>query len=228
MATTTADPTAAPLADQARLIRVGEAVRTRLAADPAAYKFPTDRAEIYAFADFLSAAECDRFVALVDDVAAPSTVYGDKGEAGYRTSFSGDVDRTDPFVKMIERRIDDLLGIDPAFGESVQGQRYTPGQEFRAHYDWFWTLGDYWPDVKAAGGQRSWTAMAYLNDVEEGGMTEFVPLGISLPPQRGLLLVWNNVTPDGRPNSDTLHAAQPVVRGTKYVITKWYRTRPWG
>ena len=33
--------------------------------------------------------------------------------------------------------------------------------------------------------------------------------------------------PDGQPNNYTQHAALPVVRGVKYVITKWFRTRPW-
>jgi prolyl 4-hydroxylase len=38
---------------------------------------------------------------------------------------------------MIERRIDDLMGIDPHFGEAIQGQRYAVGQEYRGHCDWF-------------------------------------------------------------------------------------------
>jgi len=218
----------APLADQAALARLGEEVRARLAADPGAWRMPTDKAEIYAVADFLSPAECDRFIALVDKVAKPSAVFDLKYEAGFRTSYSGDVDRDDPFVRMIERRIDDLLGMEPDHGESVQGQRYLPGQEFRAHCDWFWTLAKYWQAERKRGGQRSWTAMAYLNDVEEGGVTDFTRIGISVPPQRGALLVWNNAAPDGAPNWDTMHAAQPVVRGVKYVITKWYRTRKWG
>jgi len=218
----------APLKDKVALARMGEQVRTRLAADPAAFRIDTDKAEIFAFSQFLSPVECERFIAMVDAVARPSTVFDIRYEDGYRTSYSGDVERTDPFVRMIERRIDDLLGIDPGFGETVQGQRYTQGQEFQAHVDWFWTLADYWPKEQRKGGQRSWTAMAYLSDVDEGGQTEFVRLGISIPPQQGLLLVWNNAAPDGSPNWDTMHAAHPVVRGTKYVITKWYRTRVWG
>ena len=216
-----------PVADRAALVRIGEQVRARLAADPSAYKVPVERAEIYAFADFLSPAECERFIALVDSVAKPSAVFDTAYESEYRTSFSGDVDRNDPFVRSIERRLDDLLGMDPDFGETVQGQRYHPGQEFREHYDWFWTSAKYWPDEAKRGGQRSWTAMIYLNDVEEGGTTDFTRLGLSIPPQRGALLVWNNAKPTGEPNGDVMHAATPVARGVKYVITKWYRTRRW-
>ncbi len=161
-------------------------------------------------------------------LAARSAVFNAAYDSAYRTSYSGDVDRADPLVRMIERRLDDLLGIEPAWGETIQGQRYLPGQEFREHCDWFWTLGDYWPDEAGRGGQRGWTAMVYLNAVEAGGATDFVRLGISIMPQPGALLVWNNATPGGAPNWDTMHAALPVVQGVKYVITKWYRTRKWG
>ena len=217
-----------PVADQAALARIGRKVRERLAADPAAYKVPVDRAEIYALADFLSAAECDRFIAMIDANAEPSRVLDHGYKGVFRTSSSSDVSREDPFVRMIERRIDDLVGLDNSFGEVIQGQRYLVGQEFKAHNDWFHTGAAYWPGEARRGGQRSWTAMIYLNDVEEGGITEFVRLGVSIPPQRGALLLWNNACEDGLVNHDTLHAAHPVVRGVKYVITKWYRTRPWG
>ena len=218
----------APPADQPALAACGERVRRRLADDPSAYRLPTDRAEIFAFGDFLADSECDRLIGLVDSSARPSAVFDHPTDGPFRTSYSGDVDRADPFVRMVERRIDDLLGMEPEWGETVQGQRYQPGQEFKAHCDWFWTVADYWPDEAGRGGQRAWTAMAYLNDVPEGGQTEFPRLGLTVQPRRGVLLVWNNALPDGRPNVDTLHAALPVIRGCKYVITKWYRTRPWG
>ncbi|MBU6268592.1 MAG: 2OG-Fe(II) oxygenase [Sphingomonadales bacterium] len=213
--------------DQSALSRVGATVRARLDGDPAAWKVPVEAAELYAVAQFLSPAECARFMAMVDAVARPSHVFDYARDAAYRTSYSGDVTRDDPFVQMIERRIDDLLGIDPSFGEIIQGQRYTPGQEFKGHWDWFVTTEDYWPGQQACGGQRSWTAMIYLNDVAEGGQTVFTHLGATIPPQQGTLLAWNNMKPDGTPNPATLHAATPPVDGTKYVITKWYRARPW-
>ena len=219
--------TTARIADQRALQRVGKAVRARLAADPAAHPVAADRIEMFAAGEFLSAAECARLMAMIDEVAQPSRVF--EADAGpSRTSYSGDLDGDHSFVRMVERRICDLVGIDPAWGESFQGQRYAPGQEFRAHYDWFDTAQAYWPAEEARGGQRSWTVMIYLNDVEEGGATTFDRIGAAIEPQAGALLAWNNALADGRPNLDALHAAQPVVRGIKYVITKWFRTRPWG
>lgn len=177
---------------------------------------------------FFSPGECARLTGMIDAVAEPSRVFDPETGGSYRTSYSGDLDQTESFVRMIERRICDFVGLDPAWGESFQGQRYYEGQEFRAHYDWFDTAHSYWTDESARGGQRSWTVMAYLNDVAEGGATVFGQIGVSIEPQAGALLAWNNALPDGRPNPDTLHAALPVVRGAKYVITKWFRTRKWG
>ena len=217
----------APVADQAALVRLGAKVRARLAADPAVYHVPCEQAELFAAADFLSEAECARLIAMIDDVARPSPVYGGPDAAAYRTSFSGDVDPGDSFVRMIERRICDLMGIEQSWSETFQGQRYQPGQEFQSHCDWYDTSADYWSGESRRGGQRSWTAMAWLNEVEEGGTTQFTRLGLGFPPQAGSLLMWNNALPDGRPNLDTMHAGLPVARGVKYVITKWFRTRAW-
>lgn len=217
-----------PNPDKAALLQVGAQIRARLAKDPLVERLPTEQAEIWAVADFVSTAECERLIALVDRTAQPSQVLDHGHTEIWRTSYSGDVDRTDPFVQMIERRIDDLLGIPHEWGETIQGQRYQPGQEFREHMDWFWTKARYWPDEAKRGGQRSLTAMLYLNPVEEGGETVFANVGLSIPPQQGALIIWNNAAPDGALNHYTLHAGAPVVRGVKYIITKWYRTRNWG
>ena len=81
--------------------------------------------------------------------------------------------------------------------------------------------------MKETGGQRTWTAMVYLNDVEEGGATWFPRAGIRVSPRRGLLLAWNNMNPDGSPNPATLHEGMAVVSGVKYIVTKWFREATW-
>jgi prolyl 4-hydroxylase len=214
-------------ADQAAIARAGAAVRARLAADPSVYQVPVEGAELFAAADFLSKAECASLVAMIDRLARPSPTFDGHENQQYRTSYSADVDRGECLVRMIERRICDLLGLDEAWGETMQGQRYAPGQEFKGHYDWFNIAAPYWPKEVKRGGQRCWTAMIYLNDVEEGGETHFSQLGISIPPQAGMLLTWNNAAPDGTQNPAVMHAGTPVVRGVKYIVTKWFRTRRW-
>lgn len=213
--------------DKDALARVGRMVRKQLDADPRAEKLPTDKAELYAIKEFVSADECKKLMMMIDVVAQPSQLYEGTGTEGFRTSYSGNFYPHDPLVRLISDRIDKALGLPSAIGETMQGQRYAAGQEFKPHHDFFHTSESYWLGEKKRGGQRSWTAMLYLNQVEAGGATGFVNVGINVPPKPGVLLIWNNATLDGRPNYDTLHAGTPVERGVKYVITKWYRTRKW-
>lgn len=218
-------PTRTLVPDQDALRRVGAAVRQRLESDPGLYRVPTDKAEIFAAGDFFSPTECERLVRMIDTVARPSQLHDVAYVSKFRTSYSGNFDAWDPFLMSISRRIDDLLGIASRCGETIQGQRYLPGQEFKPHCDWFYPDQPYWAQERKRGGQRSWTAMAFLNAVEEGGHTHFVNIGASIEPKPGVLLVWNNARPDGTPNEDTIHAGTPVIKGVKYVLTKWYRTR---
>lgn len=213
--------------DQDALARIGECVRARLLADPAAYRVADDRIELFAIGGFLSEPECARLRHMIDAVARPSALHELDYASGFRTSYSGDLDPRDAFVAGLSQRIDAVIGVEAAIGEPVQGQRYHPGQQFKPHNDWFYTSEGYWPQEEARGGQRSWTAMAYLNTVEAGGATAFTLLGLEIEPEPGVLLLWNNALPDGRPNEATLHAGMPVERGVKYIITKWYRTREW-
>jgi prolyl 4-hydroxylase len=214
--------------DQTALAALGESVRARLAADPSVYRVADPRIELFVLGGFLSPTECAQLCTMIDAVARPSALHELDYASGFRTSFSGDLDPYDPLVARIAARIDALLGVRPAIGEPVQGQRYQPGQQFKPHNDWFYATESYWPLEEARGGQRSWTAMAYLNYVAAGGATAFTLLGLEIVPKPGVLLLWNNALPDGRPNESTLHAGLPVERGTKYVITRWYRTRAFG
>lgn len=213
--------------DREALIRLGGHVRGRLARNPAVYAVPNDKVELFAIGEFVSTDECEALCAMIDAVARPSSLHELDYASGFRTSYSGDLDPRDPLVARISQRIDALLGVEAAIGEPIQGQRYLPGQQFKPHNDWFYTTEGYWAQEEARGGQRSWTAMAYLNAVEAGGATAFAALGLQIEPKPGALLLWNNAMPDGRPNEATLHSGTPVVRGAKYIITKWYRTREW-
>jgi prolyl 4-hydroxylase len=166
-------------------------------------------------------------IAQVDAGAKPSKLFTGSANADYRTSSSCDMSFDDPLVRSVSKRIDALLGLEPDQGELLQAQRYEPGQEYKLHHDHFPAMASYWPQMRVSGGQRCWTAMIYLCDVEDGGETHFPRLGVLVPPRRGTLLVWNNMRLDGGPNGETVHAARPVLRGTKYVLTRWYRERPW-
>jgi len=207
--------------------RIGREVAARLDANPNVRRAKVELAQVYTYPDFFSDAHCDMLMALIDSNARPSTLLAATDDPDYRTSHSSDLYRWSPDVLAIDNRIADLLGIPVENAETMQGQRYAENQQFRAHCDYFHEDSVYWEKMLETGGQRTWTAMAYLNDVEEGGATWFPRAGIRFKPKRGLLVMWNNMLADGSPNYDTLHEGMRVVEGTKYIITKWFRESAW-
>lgn len=209
------------------LAGIGARVAQRLEVAPEVQKVPLKGLDLYVRQNFLSAADCRFLIDKIDEVARPSSVYVQGSEESYRTSSSGDLDRWDRGVLAIDLRICGLMGIDPSHGETLQGQRYEPSQQFRAHHDFFHVSQPYWPEQEAHGGQRSWTAMIYLNEPEAGGATDFPGAGASVAPRTGALLMWNNMAADGSPNPASLHAGLPVTGGVKYIVTKWFRERAW-
>ncbi len=202
-------------------------VRDRIAAYPGAVRMPLTDLELYVVPAFLSADCCSRLVDRIDADRIPSPVIADDPVPQYRTSETCYLDRADPAVAAVEAGLDMLMGIDPAHGEQLQGQRYAVGQEFKPHHDFFHTDQQYWREQMAMGGQRTWTAMAFLNVPARGGRTHFPTANITLTPRTGNLLVWNNLDDQGLPNAASLHQGMPVEQGLKYVLTKWYRERPW-
>ena len=216
-----------PNNDPAKLARIGTLVTKRLDANPLVQQVDHAEAQLYLYQGFLSAADCNTMIAKIDADAVPSTLYKGTEQEGFRTSYSCHLNRWDAFISKVEARMSDVLGIDNTYAETMQGQRYQVGQEFKAHHDFFHPTQDYWAHEGRSGGQRSWTAMIFLNEPEEGGATEFPHLGLGVRPQAGMMLIWNNVKPDGTLNYKTLHTGTPVVRGLKHVITNWYRQNNW-
>ena len=206
---------------------MGEHVRRRLSRNPMISAIKNGRAEMFLRHGLISPQECTALIERIDATSKPSKLFPGSANADYRTSSSSDLDLDDPLVQAITKRIDMLLGLEAPYGESLQAQRYEPGQEYKLHCDYFPAMGHYWPSMRVSGGQRCWTAMAYLCDVDQGGETQFPRIDILVPPRRGTLLIWNNMRPDGSPNGETVHAALPVIQGRKYVLTRWYRERPW-
>jgi prolyl 4-hydroxylase len=183
--------------------------------------------ELWLRPNFLTPHECGGLIAMIDADRKPSEILAASPDPLFRTSESCDLDRWHPFVEGIDRRICATMGIKPRHGETLQGQRYAVGQQFKAHLDYFHVDQPYWEIEKARGGQRSWTAMIYLDEPAGGGETWFSAAGFRVNPRRGLFLAWNNMDADGRPNPQALHEGLPVTAGVKTIVTKWFRERFW-
>jgi prolyl 4-hydroxylase len=206
---------------------IGGTVRARLAADARVMRIPSSQLEIFVVRDFLNQRETEGLIRLIDAERIPSQLLAPAADPEFRTSESCNLDPKAVIVQQIEAKIGQLTGIDPLLGETIQGQRYAVGQQFKPHHDFFYEDQPYWEAMHRSGGQRTWTAMAFLNVPIEGGQTAFPAAGVKVTPRPGNLLIWNNMDEAGEPNLYSLHQGAPVIAGTKYVITKWYRERPW-
>jgi len=193
-----------------------------------AQRIPGKQVEMFIRKGFLDAETCDGLITRIDAGRRPSTITDAYGaDPGFRTSETCDLDSADPLVAGVRAALADYAGLPLDHAESLQGQRYGEGQEFKFHTDYFEPTGlDYFPHT-ARGGQRTWTMMVYLNVPAAGGATRFKHLDRIIQPEVGKLVAWNNRLPDGGVNSWTLHAGLPVRRGAKYVITAWFREQPW-
>lgn len=205
-----------------------DSVSQRLARAAGLQRVPQPKIELFRARAFLDPSLCARLIDLIDQDRRPSTIADDNGDAYFRTSETCDLSDDQPPVDALNAKLFALNGIDPRFGEPVQGQRYAVGQEFKPHTDYFTPGGPDYERFCGRSGQRTWTFMIYLNEVDAGGATRFKTIGKTFQPETGKLLCWNNRRTDGSVNPDTLHHGMKVRRGVKYVITKWYRERPWG
>ena len=220
-----------PFAQQRSELRaaVGRDVGTNLDSTPGNWRLsssPDRPIQFYVRNSFLGADECRSLCEKIDAGSYPSPLYDKDRYADVRTSYSCNLSAQDPLVGEIDGRIASLLGIDRTWGEPLQGQRYQVGQCFKEHADFFYVDQPYWAEYEPHGGQRTWTAMIYLNRPDAGGATGFKYLDLAIEPIPGRMMIWNNMALDGSPNPWTLHEGMPVERGSKYIVTKWYRERP--
>lgn len=202
-------------------------VADRIAQWPGAHRAPHKQAELFTVRGFIAPELCAELITRIDAGRRPSTMADSNGDPTYRTSESCDLDAADPVVAALDERFEALTGIDRRHGEPLQGQRYAVGQEFKNHTDYFEPLGTDYLHFCGKAGQRTWTAMIYLNEPEDGGATRFKRLDRVIKPETGKLACWNNMDAAGRPNGWTLHHGMKVKAGVKYVVTKWFRQRPW-
>lgn len=184
---------------------------------------------VFILRNFLTENECDHLIDIAKDSLTRATVVdhvtGLNKIDDVRTSEGVFLkkDLSDVIVKDIENRISLITMIPPENGESIQVLHYAPGQEFKPHYDYF--------NLKTTGGianfhqggQRVASFLMYLNTPEEGGETVFPKLDIAVVPKKGDALLFFDCCLDGRTDPLTFHGGLPVLKGEKWLATKWFR-----
>jgi prolyl 4-hydroxylase len=127
-----------------------------------------------------------------------------------------------PLIGLIEQRLSRLLQIPVDHGEGLQILHYLPGQEYEPHYDWFDPELPSFGPITKWGGQRIASVVMYLNTPEQGGGTAFPGIGLTITARRGSAVYFAYEGGD----RTSLHAGLPVLRGEKWIATKWLRERP--
>ena len=126
-------------------------------------------------------------------------------------------DQNYSFLREIEEKVAVLTGKPIENIEYMQVVKYTPGQEFKPHHDWF--TPEY---MQINGGkQRQYTFFVYLNDASEDAGTAFPKLGLSFKPVRGTALFWENCTSHYMCHDESLHQGKPPLTDVKYGLNIW-------
>ena len=126
-----------------------------------------------------------------------------------------------PLVQQLEERIARLLNWPIENGEGLQVLRYGPGAEYKPHHDYFAPDEPGTATILRRGGQRVGTLIIYLNEPEQGGATTFPESALQVVPQQGHAVFFSYDQPD--PGTRTLHGGAPVIKGEKWIATKWLR-----
>jgi prolyl 4-hydroxylase len=183
---------------------------------------------VVVFGGLLSDEECEGLIALAKPRLARSlTVATDTGGEEInqdRTSNGMFFQRGESeLVQRIEARIARLVNWPVENGEGLQVLHYTPGTEYKPHYDYFDPEQPGTPTIVKRGGQRVGTIVIYLGEPEKGGGTVFPDVHLEVAPKRGNAVFFSYERP--HPSTKTLHGGSPVLAGEKWIATKWLRER---
>ena len=178
--------------------------------------------DVVLFTRLFTNAECEHLMRATGSMFQPSMVYDSSRQLvrdEIRTSDGATIHWLieDPAVVAMNRRVAAISRCPYENGEALALLRYSPGQEYRPHFDF----------VGGVPNRRLHTALIYLNEGYDGGETQFVRTGLAVKGGTGDLLLFNNEGADGGPNPLSEHAGLPVTRGQKYLATRWIREGRW-
>ena len=130
------------------------------------------------------------------------------------------------------------------FEHTMQAVRYTSGQFYEGHRDYF-DPREYperaWVDKNGRWRNRLATILWYVHAPERGGETWFPQLlgheigdfkacdsrGILVRPLNGTAMLFYSLLANGRLDEKSWHAACPVTSGSKLVANSWVWSGPW-
>ncbi len=142
------------------------------------------------------------------------------------SDFKFDILDADLVMQVVRERVAAVTTLPMAAFEPPQIFHYGLGEEIKAHYDAL-RLGD-----QAYGrggtykGDRIATLLLYLNDDYDGGELEFPHVKLRHRGMAGDAVYFAHVDVNGVPDRLSLHAALPITRNEKFILSQWIHDRP--
>eukprot|EP01013_Petalomonas_cantuscygni_P010636 TRINITY_DN23797_c0_g1_i1.p1 TRINITY_DN23797_c0_g1~~TRINITY_DN23797_c0_g1_i1.p1 ORF type:complete len:272 (-),score=46.54 TRINITY_DN23797_c0_g1_i1:42-857(-) len=189
---------------------------------------------------FMSPEECQNLMVLASSRFTRSLTGkggNDKEEGAARTSSSAFFRKSEAqIIRTIEERAAFVTGYPIECIEGLQVVHYYPGQYYKPHWD---SYNDKYPAArraKGAGYDRIVTLLVYLNDVPCDGSTAECRDGtnghtmmnlfsVTVPPQAGTALFWENTDSALRQYDAALHQGLPVCCHEKWAVNIWIHQR---
>lgn len=185
---------------------------------------------IETMARFLPLPVCDYVIGMAAPKMSRGRVVDEHGGESVRQERSNAVMTfgladSDFLLELVSQRIARAVGMPPENAEGLGVLHYLPGESYAPHSDFI-------PDTPAntaqlaQRGQRVRTLLVYLNQQFTGGETVFPLLDLRFKPPAGAALAFHNVNVRGEAISRSLHAGTPPTSGEKWLISKWFRSKP--
>ncbi len=184
-----------------------------------------DRMPLFIVEKFLDTATCESLIAaqrqenVVSTTGEGKYLKTDETRKSHTTYFELlEAEQENNLIHQVKEKISLLMGIPEQYSEAIQGQWYQPGGFYHNHFD----ADDDYNQAHNPQGNRTWTCMINLNNVEEGGYTYFPELDLGIAPKAGQAIIWYNLDERGLAHPLTLHTGQAVIQGEKFIITQWF------
>lgn len=187
---------------------------------------------VVAFGGLVRPEICEFFISLAPGRLEPARVYDPVSRSDVvmahrsNTVANFDLRRVELAHVLLQARMAAACGIPERQMEAPAVLHYAPGEQIADHFDFVDPLSvpDYAAEI-ARNGQRLVTFLLYLNDDYEGGETSFPKLGFSNRGRTGDGIYFVNALPDMQPDVRTLHAGRTIIRGEKWIISQFIRSR---
>ena len=181
----------------------------------------TKETPIYIIDNFLTTEECKEIINLITDKKESKVLNGDKSIIDVKSRISYTCEGGKKLVDIMDKihiKMCKILDVPNSSAEGNTITYYPEGGYYKEHCDFF-----YQDNIDLQNGQRTWTFMVYLNNVDKGGNTTFPKLNLEFKPVIGKALIWCNLTNTGEGDMNSLHKGSVIDTGEKYILTNWFR-----